>query len=121
MDLHEGETRIEAGDLSYTQTSRNWATSQLLLVARECEVGRYPHQVRAFDLGRALYRVLVNCNEPDAVMRLVAGLMHGARNRAEADAQLFKSREKSESKTDGSEGAPEFSVKRPAPWRQRAN
>lgn len=55
-------------------TSRDWASNILRTVATATESGRYPNEISAFDLGRALGRALVNCREEDPMAEVLRGI-----------------------------------------------
>lgn len=73
-ELHPGEAKFDA--INYIMTSRNWASEVLTEVASLCDVGMYPQRTSAFDLGRAIGRAVINCNEDNAYDEVKRGIDH---------------------------------------------
>lgn len=73
IKLLEGEAFLPDGRVI---TQREWASRTLKVVADHCDYGSYPSNISAFDLGRALGRALVNCDEEDAYKQLLRGIDH---------------------------------------------
>lgn len=73
--LLEGEARLINGHI---MTGREWAANALHAVADACEVGMFPHNVSAFDLGRALSRALINYQRGEDVgyQEMLRGFEH---------------------------------------------
>ena len=71
--LLPGEDRLTDG---LVMTSREWAADTLKQVANYCEYGSWPATVTAFDLGRAIGRAIVNCDETDAYKQMLRGIDH---------------------------------------------
>jgi hypothetical protein len=71
-ELYKGEVEISPG---LVMTSRNWAADTLHKVAEYADSGCYPHDISAFDLGRALARAMVNCNEEDWYKQMLRGIL----------------------------------------------
>lgn len=71
--LLPGEHRLPNG---IVMTERQWAADTLQQVGQYCEYGSFPHTVTAFDLGRAIGRAIVNCDEEDAYKQMLRGIDH---------------------------------------------
>jgi len=73
MELLPGEQEVSNGIII---TERSWAAEIISKVGGHTDYGSYPHDVSAFDLGRAVGRSLTNCNEDDPIAELTRGLNH---------------------------------------------
>jgi hypothetical protein len=81
MTLLDGEHYV--GIPGHVLTSREWASDQLQEVSEYCFTGSYPHEIKAFDLGRAIGRALSNNNEDDSYGELRRGIEHYLHSKGE--------------------------------------